>query len=243
MLHAAIQALETFDLGNGIKLEMVLIPSGKFLMGSKLITVANKISVIPDDEQPQHEVTISKDFYLGKFEVTQEQWQAVKNKNPSQHKGANKPVDSVTWNACQEFIEKLNTKTGYEFRLPTEAEWEYACKANTKTNYSCGDALSFSNANILNIKPQQSFAVGTFKPNAFGLYDMHGNVWEWCNDWHGNYSNEPQIDPTGPPKGPGKILRGGSYHNDAWNARSSYRGFNLPTTRNTYKGFRLAKTK
>ncbi|NDH05556.1 formylglycine-generating enzyme family protein [bacterium] len=202
---------------------MVLIPSGKFMMGDRRL-----------------QVTLTKPFYMGKYEVTQEQWESVMGNNPSDGtKGAKLPVTDVSWEDCQEFIKKLNEKTSGGYRLPTEAEWEYACRAGTSTAYSYGDNLTKSDANIdgISIKP-----VGNYKPNAFGLYDMHGNVWEWCNDWYGSLQDSEVTDPKGAATGMRRVLRGGSFLNDESKARSSNRDDDSPTNRNFVNGFRLART-
>ena len=234
------------DLSKGIKLEMVLIPAGKFKMGSPLsekgrFNPASKIGSEVGDET-QHEVTLTKPFYMGKFEVTQEQWEAVMGDNPSSKtKGAKLPVTDVSWNDCQEFIKKLNASTKGNYRLPSEAEWEYACRAGTSTVYSFGDNLTNSDANINGggIK-----AVGSYKPNAFGLYDMHGNVFEWCEDWYGDYPAGAITDPKGPAIEKCHISRGGAYTCTVLGVRSAYRNSDLgPTDRFGSFGFRLARTK
>jgi formylglycine-generating enzyme required for sulfatase activity len=223
----------TFDLGNGVKLEMVRIPKGKFLMGSP-------------KEGPQHEVTLTKDFYLGKYEVTQAQWEELMGSNPSYFKLKNGPVEQVSWEECQEYIKKLNAKLGSKagrFRLPTEAEWEYACRAGSKTQYSFGDLeadlgdYGWYDKNS-NDKPHE---VGSRKPNKFGLYDMHGNVWEWCGDWYDDkYDTELVTNPSGPGKGSSRVLRGGSWDVVPLYCRSAVRFGNDPTYRNNNLGFRLA---
>ncbi|MEY3827732.1 MAG: hypothetical protein RLZZ148_2553 [Cyanobacteriota bacterium] len=177
------------DLGKGITLEMVAIPSGKFMMGSNEF----------DWEKPIHEVTVSS-FYMGKYPVTQEQWKAIAlldkididlDPNPSCFKGDKKPVDSVSCNMGVEFCKRLSNLTGKNYRLPSEAEWEYACRAGTTTQYCFGDDLDPSLANYGENLGGTSL-VGSFPPNGFGLYDMHGNVWEWCeDDWHDNYNGCP----------------------------------------------------
>ena len=211
-----------------VKLEMVLIPAGKFIMGSPKYK-----------SEPPHEVTITKPFYMGKYEVTQEQWESVMGKNPSETKGAKLPVTHVSWEDCQNFIKKLNAKTKVSYRLPTEAEWEYACRAGTTTFYSVGDSLTKAYANIENSEIR---AVGSYKPNTFGLYDMHGNVWEWCEDWYRDYPTGAVTDPKGPATGEVRVLRGASFYNFLSNAHSSYRYFNTPSNRDFSIGFRLART-
>ena len=228
---------EVTDLGKDVKLEMILIPAGKFVMGS------------PESEkgrskgETQHEVTFTKAFYMGKYEVTQEQWESVMGNNPSiKIKGARLPVTNVSWNDCQDFIKKLNAKTNGGYRLPTEAEWEYACRAGTTTKYSVGDKITPKDANYRDSKIGEPVAVGSYKPNAFGLYDMHGNVWEWCEDWYADYQAGAVTDPKGPATGERRVLRGGSFNFYVWNTRSSFR-FNLsPTSRYLFYGFRLART-
>jgi len=228
--------IEVADLGNGVKDEMVLILAGKFVMGSP------KNEKDRDDDEVQHEVTISKPFYMGKYEVMQEEWESVMGNNPSNIKGANLPVTDVSWLDCQDFIKKLNGKTKGGYRLPTEAEWEYACRAGTKTAYSFGDTITLSDANYGDTKNSKPVAVGSYKPNAFGLYDMHGNVFEWCEDWYGEYPEGAVTDPKGPDLGERRVLRGGSFVNLAWNTRSADRSNGIPGDRYDVVGFRLART-
>ena len=215
------------DLGKGLKLEMVLIPAGKFMMG---------------DLGKDHEVTLTKPFYMGKYEVTQDQWQAVMGSNPSSTKGTKLPVTNVSWNDCQDFIKKLNAKTNGGYRLPTEAEWEYACRAGSKTVYSFGDSIIKGDANYG--PGGKSVAVGSYKPNAFGLFDMHGNVWEWCEDWLGGYPEEAVTDPMGAVMGNFRVLRGGSFYAVALKVRSADRNaiYGLPVFRDLYLGLRLVGT-
>jgi len=221
-------------LGQGVSLKMVLIPAGKFIMGS------------PESEkgrhstETQHEVTLTTPFYLGKYAVTQEQWEAVMGNNPSSCIGAKLPVIDVSWEKCQDFIKKLNAKTNDGYRLPTEAEWEYSCRAGTTTAYSVGDILTKNDANIEggNIK-----AVGSYNPNAFGLYDMH-QIREWCEDWLGDYPVGAVTDPKGPATGNHRVLRGGTFTHYYWEARSSSRDYIVPGDWTHFNiGFRLARTK
>ena len=228
---------EEEDLGKGIKLEMVLIPAGKFKMGSPA-SEKNR-----NDDEIQHEVTLTNPYYMGKYEVTQEQWESVMGDNPSYTKGPKLPVTDVLWNDCKDFIKKLNGITKGKYRLPTEAEWEYACRAGTTTAYSFGAKITPKDANYDDSGIDEPVAVGSYKPNTFGLYDMHGNVWEWCEDWKVNYPKGAVIDPKGSAKGSCRVLRGGSFFGNASGARSSYRSSDLsPTFRYNYNGFRLART-
>jgi len=227
---------ETEAIVAALEKEMVLIPAGKFVMGS------------PESEkgrlnsETQHEVTLTKPFYLGKYEITQDQWEAVTGDNPSNTQGRNLPVTGVSWNDCQEFIKKLNAKTDCGYRLPTEAEWEYACRAGTTTVYSFGDKITPKDANYYYSNIKKTVEVGSYKPNAFGLYDMHGNVWEWCEDWYPAYAKESVIDPKGANDGPFRVLRGGSFGGNDSTARSSNRFASSPTVQNGINGLRLART-
>ena len=226
---------EITDLGKDVKLEMILIPAGKFVMGSPASEKGHRIN------ETQHEVTLTKPFYMGKYEVTQEQWDAVMVNNRSFYRGPKLPVTSVSWENCQEFIKKLNAKTSGGYRLPTEAEWEYSCRAGTITAYSYGDSITKNDSNVEGLSTK---VVGSYKPNAFGLYDMHGNVWEWCEDWKVDYPKEAVIDPKGPEAGKNRVLRGGSFTGVGMHSRSANWFDNLPSTWNIdYLGFRLAKTK
>jgi len=230
--------VETTDLGKGVKLEMVFIPAGKFKMGSPETEKGRQKNEV------QHVVTITKSFLMGKYEVTQEQWEALMGKNPSVNVGPKLPVTNVSWVECQEFIKVLNSKTKGGYRLPTESEWEYACRAGTTTATAFGETITSKDANYDESKIDKPVPVGGYKPNAFGLYDMHGNVWEWCSDWYANYPEGPLVDPVGPKEGARRVLRGGSFNYfHVSNIRSSYRGdFVLPTSRTIGIGFRLAKT-
>ena len=226
---------EVTDLGKDVKLEMILIPAGKFVMGSPASEKGHRVN------ETQHEVTLTKPFYMGKYEVTQEQWDAVMINNRSFYRGPKLPVTSVSWENCQEFIKKLNAKTSGGYRLPTEAEWEYSCRAGTTTAYSNGDSITKNDSNVEGLSTK---VVGSYKPNAFGLYDMHGNVWEWCEDWKVDYPKEAVIDPKGPEAGKNRVLRGGSFTGVGMHSRSANWFDNLPSTWNIdYLGFRLAKSK
>jgi|GEM_PF-780681 len=231
-----LPGLEEQEVAEGINLEMVLIPAGKFVMGSPASEEGR------NKHETQHEVTLTKPFYIGKYEVTQEQYEAVMGNNPSNTKGAKLPVTDVSWNDCQEFIKKLNASTKGGYRLPYEAEWEFACRAGTTTAYSFGDKITPKDANYFDSMIGKPVAVGVYKSNAFGLYDMHGNVWEWCNDWYGSLQDGEVTDPTGPATGISRVLRGGSFFYNESIARSSFRSGNAPTDRSYNYGFRLART-
>jgi len=226
---------EKADLGKGIKLEMVLIPGGKFMMGSPV----SEPGRIPD--KTQYEVTLTKSFYIGKYEVMQEQWEAVMGNNPSEFKGPKLPVTNVSWNDCQEFIEKLNAKTNGGYRLPTDTEWEYACRAGTATRYPFGEEVTPSDANFVGSKIGKPVEVGMYKPNAFGIYDMYGNVWEWCEDWYGIYPISAVVDPKGPATGTVRVLRGGSF-DGIYGSPSGSSGRGCGSGRVNRHGFRLART-
>ncbi len=234
----------TVDLGKGIKLEMVLIPAGEFLMGSP---DSDKDAF--DFEKPQHRVRITKPFYLGKYLVTQEQWEAVMGNNPSHFKGPKNPVECVIWDDCQHFLDKLNAKSAAgagKFQLPTEAQWEYACRAGSKTRYCFGDDESklvdyaWYAANSGN----KTHPVGEKKPNAWVLYDMHGNVWEWCQDWwkYGYYLESPVDDPTGAATDQFHVDRGGGWRDPATYCRSAFHGsFFDPRNHYSLQGLRVSR--
>ena len=232
--ESAAPAELTHDLGGSVTMKMVLIPAGKFLMG---------------EGEDRHEVTLSKPFYMGITEVTQAQYEAVMGTNPSYFKGATNPVETVFWNDAAEFCKKLSEKTRQTFRLPTEAEWEYACRAGTQTAFSFGDDPSAlgdyawhnwhkGNSELM------THPVGQKKPNAWGLYDMHGNVWEWCADWIGEYPKGPVTDPSGPATGSGaRVLRGGAWSSDdPGRFRCAFRLNYDPSLRLNRDGFRCART-
>jgi formylglycine-generating enzyme required for sulfatase activity len=226
-----------FDLGGGVTMKCVLIPAGEFVMGSP-----DSEHGRGDKEGPRHEVTICKPFYMGVTEVTQAQYEAVMGENPSKFKGATNPVDMVSWNDATEFCKKLSEKTCQTVRLPTEAEWEYACRAGTQTQFSFGDDPSalgdydwwFGNSGAT------THPVGQKKPNSWGLYDMHGNGWEWCADWYGDYPKRPVTDPQGPASGSFRVLRGGAWYGNPSSCRSARRFSITPDGRDINCGFRVA---
>jgi formylglycine-generating enzyme required for sulfatase activity len=239
------QSSFTEDLGKGVKLEMIAIPGGTFLMGSPE-NEAERLSY----ESPQHQVTVPS-FFIGKYQLTQAQYQAIMGVNPSSFKGNNRPVENVSWDDAVTFCKKLNQKTGKNYRLPSEAEWEYACRAGTKTPFYFGDNITTDLVNYdgnYSYKSaakgkyrQQTTDVGTFPPNPFGLYDMHGNVWEWCeDDWHKNYINAPTDGSAWNSRsGSHKLLRGGSWHYVPADCRSAFRFNGFLDSDNNLIGFRV----
>ena len=232
----AAPKVEIINLNKDVRLELVLIPAGTFKMGSP------ESEKDRNKDETEHEVTLTKPFYMGKYEVTQEQWESVMGNNPSNTKESKLPVTNVSWEDCQEFIKKLNAKSNSFYRVPTEAEQEYACRAGTTTAYCFGDAITQENANIKESKIGKPVAVGSYKPNTFGLYDTHGNVWEWCEDTYGKYPAVSVTDPRGNSAEQNRVMRGGSFVNDVSCARSSYRNYGAPFFRDNGTGFRLART-
>jgi formylglycine-generating enzyme required for sulfatase activity len=206
-----------------IDMKFAWIPPGAFLMGSN----------DSNDEKPVHRVTISQGFYLGVFPVTQAQWQAVMGYNPSHFRGDDHPVEQVSWDDCQEFCQKLAELTGKPIRLPTEAEWEYACRAGTTSDYWSGNGdearkkVSWESGN----SNQQTQPVGKKLANAWGPFDVHGNVWEWCQDFYGPYSDGNNTNTPGPTSGDARVLRGGSWENDTF-CRAATRLSRHPAGRN-----------
>ena len=225
----------TIPVKDGISIDMVRVEAGTFTMGA---TAEMKIPW--DDEKPTHRVTLTNDYYIGKYEVTQALWKAVMGNNPSSFKGDNLPVEEVSWDDCQDFISKLNRITGKTFRLPTEAEWEYAARGGNKSRgYQYSGSSNLSDvAWYKDNSGSKTHAVGTKQPNELGIYDMCGNVWEWCQDWYGKYSSSSQVNPTGATSGSSRVNRGGCLINDARDCRSSCRGNNTPGGRG-YLGLRL----
>jgi formylglycine-generating enzyme required for sulfatase activity len=250
VVHTKLEIETGKPFTNSIGMTFVYIPAGRFVMGS------------PDDEigrdefEYQHEVIISKGFYLQMTEVTQQQWTAVMELNPSKIIGDDHPVEQVSWYDCQQFIKRLNQMEGdTKYRLPTEAEWEYACRAGMTTAFYSGhisvigkeldpnlDRLGWYRGNSQNT----SHPAGQKLPNVWGLYDMHGNVWEWCQDWwehwYGKFQDGPISDPKGPRKGVFKVYRGGSWFSGAQYHRAADRMRARPDTRSYGIGFRVARS-
>lgn len=227
----------TIPVKDGISIDMVRIGAGTFTMGA-----TPEMENPYNDEKPTRCVTLTNDYYIGKYEVTQALWQAVMGSNPSNRKGDNLPVEEVSWDDCLEFISKLNRMTGKTFRLPTEAEWEYAARGGNKSKgyqYSGSNNLS-DVAWYRDNSGYKTYAVGTKQPNELGIYDMSGNVWEWCQDWYGEYSSSSQVNPTGANSGSSRVNRGGAVGNDARLCRSSCRANDVPGTHYSILGLRLS---
>ena len=224
------------QVGN-VQFEMVHVEGGTFRMGA----TEEQGEDAADDEKPVHRVTLSS-YLIGKHEVTQALWEEVMGSNPSENnQGGDYPVECVSWNDCQEFIGKLNARTGMKFRLPTEAEWEYAARGGNRSKgykYAGSDNLDEAGWYDGN-SGNHTHPVGLKKPNELGLYDMSGNVWEWCEDWYGDYTEESQTNPVGPQSGEWgrRVLRGGSCWDDAWYCRVSVRVSSGPG--HWYGGFGL----
>jgi len=248
--------------------KMAFIEGGTFIMGSP------KDEKQRHNDEVQHQVTVSS-FYIGIYELTQEEYELVTGTNPSVIKGLDLPVTNLNWFDAVEFCNMLSEREGFMpvytitgrgkerivswnraangYRLPTEAEWEYACRAGTTTPFNLGNNITTDQANYNGDYPydknpkgenrDRPMPVGSFEPNPWGLYDMHGNVWEWCWDWYGNYPKEAQIDPTGPSSGRAHVVRGGSFHYRAKSARSANRYINSPMGRGSdCYGIRLVRT-
>jgi formylglycine-generating enzyme required for sulfatase activity len=240
---------------NSVGMKFVRIPSGKFTMGSPADEPGRTV------EEVQHEVEFTKPIFMGVYPVTQAQYKKVMEANPSYFsatgggralvagiKTDDFPVEMVSWNSAADFCKKLSALAGEKgarrvYRLPTEAEWEYACRAGVKkpTAFHCGKVLNTTDANFTGSALNRSTKVGSYKPNAWGLYDFHGNVWHWCADYHHRdyYSKSPKKDPRGPATGFYRIIRGGSFGNSADNCRSAYRNHYGPTNTSQYVGFRV----
>ena len=267
LVHTGIEGTNiTIPLSDTVNLEMIWIEPGTFMMGSPEDELGR------DKDETQHEVTLTQGYWLGKYEVTQAQYEAVMGENPSKFKGADLPVEQVTWNNAVKFCEWLTTQEraagrlpeGYEYTLPTEAQWEYACRAGTTTAFNNGtniptmlqrekrpcpnlDEVGWYAFNSGRIDSDgnytdngKTFPVGQKQPNAWGLYDMHGNVFEWCLDWKGDYPTSSVTDPVGPETGEWRVQRGGDWFNSAFVCRSAYRYGNYPSSYGSVCGFRVA---
>ena len=217
--------------------EMVYVEGGTFTMGATSELGSDALY----EEKPAHSVTLDG-YYIGKYEVTQKLWKAVMGSNPSRFKGDNLPVERVSWNDVQEFLRKLNAMTGKRYRLPTEAEWEFAARGGNSSRgykYSGSNSLG-SVAWYYDNSGSRTHAVGTKSPNELGIYDMSGNMYEWCQDWYGSYSSSSQRNPQGPNSGSYRVYRGSCWNSGAWFCRVSLRSFNTPDYRILNLGFRLA---
>ncbi|TES90079.1 MAG: hypothetical protein E3J94_05540 [Desulfobacteraceae bacterium] len=248
-LELALDEGIKLTITNSIGMKFVSIPAGTFMMGSPSDEPGR------DNDERQHRVTLSKGFYMQATEVTQGQWQSIMGNNPSyfENCGDNCPVEKVSWNDCQDFIRRLNQKEGTnKYRLPTEAEWEYACRAGSTTPFYTGTCISTDQANYdgdysmpgcpRGEDREKTVRAGSFQPNLWVLYDMHGNVWEWCQDWYGDYPTGQVTDPKGPSYGDSRVIRGGGWFNDARYCGSAYRSRNDPDIRGHYGlGFRVAR--
>ncbi len=251
---AKLDKLELFTVplaldADAQKLELVKIPAGSFTMGSP----EDEIGRFKDERE--HQVTLTRAYWIGKYEVTQEQWLAVMEQDPSFFIGRNQPVENISWIEAKLFCDKLNElygdklPDGYRFDLPTEAQWEYACRAGTHTALNSGNNLTkrtghCSNMNVVGWygknSPGKVQPVGGKMPNAWGLYDMHGNVIEWCRDWYASYPKGDSIDPAGPKTGAERVCRGAGLQRPARYCRSAFRSKFLQEIHNYYLGFRLA---
>jgi len=224
---------------NSFGIEFIYIQPGIFMMGSP------KDEKGRDSNEILHQVTLTKGFYIQNTQVTQKQWKALKGNNPSNFKDCeDSPVEQVSWNDVHDFIKKLNNKEGSDkYRLPTEAEWEYACRAGSNTLYCFGNdknrlkEYAWYDKNAEN----ETHPVGQLNPNDWGLYDMHGNVWEWCSDLFGDYPTFPVSEPAGPISGKRRVLRGGSWYENEWYCRSANRKEDSPESRYSNYGFRLVR--
>jgi sulfatase modifying factor 1 len=227
---------------NSLCMKFAWIPPGTFMMGSPKEETGRDL--LKTDET-QHKVTLTKGYYMGVYTVTQEQWKKIMCKNPSFLKGEkNLPVENISWDDCQEFIKKLREKDKKPYRLPTEAEWEYACRAGTTTAFHFGPTISTDQANYYGdgkkgINRKKTTPVGSFPANAWGLHDMHGNVWQWCDDWLGDYPQKDVVDPQGADNGKFRVLRGGSWYDSPVYCRSALRNGLEPGYRHFNFGLRV----
>jgi serine/threonine-protein kinase len=260
-----IPVVRTLDLGDNVKLELVLIPAGEFMMGGKhtpeeifrrgerreeIQWATAKVIDCYRREHPRHRVRMSRPYYLGRTEVTQRQWKQVMGTAPSKFKGPLLPVEQVNWGGCREFARKLGAVApgNLTFGLPTEAEWEHACRAGTDGSFFFGEKIATDRVNYDGNRVWDGYRggrrgktlpAGSFKPNAWGLHDMHGNVYEWCADWFGPYIAGKQTDPRGPAEGTRRVVRGGSWYWPPAFMRSAFREHHLPTDRDDCYGLRV----
>lgn len=241
------QEIEITYYRNAAGMDFVWIPPGKYWRGSRMTPQEVEQKFGGHDywferEHPRHKVELTEGFWLGSTPVTQAQWTAVMDSNPSYFAGDDRPVENVSWNDAAEFTRKLSKMDGVQYRLPTEAEWEYAARAGTETEFHFGEESAllgdygWYSGNSLN----KTHPVGLKAPNAWGLYDMHGNVWEWCSDWYGGYCSGPVFDPKGGEEGEYRVLRGGSWFATAGNCRSARRRRVVPDHRGRGNGLRVA---
>ena len=221
----------TLRIADNAAMSFAPIPAGRFMMGSPE-TEAGRGA-----DEFRREVTISRPFYLGERSVTQSQYESVMGVNPSLFKGSNRPVENVSWDDATEFCRRVSEFSGRSMRLPTEAEWEYACRAGTTTAFHTGAAIRPEQAHFNS--RTGTVDAGSFPANAWSLFDMHGNAQEWCADWHGPYETGPVADPKGPPKGESRVLRGGGWRHPPENLRSAHRGKSPPESRARDIGFRV----
>ena len=243
----AIKPGENFTVPD-LNLSMIWVKPGTFMMGNPLSEAER------DEDEIQHQVTLTKGFYLGKYEVTQAQWERVMGNNPSRFKGADRPVENVSWSDAVEFCKKLTEMekkagrlpNGWKYVLPTEAQWEYACRAGTTTAYSWGNDINSTRANYnwdgggtSGNDFKQTRDVGQYAANPWGFFDMHGNVWEWVSDWRATYLIGAQTDPEGPASGSLRVNRGGSWNGVGSHLRSAERGSITPGFRISFIGFRV----
>jgi formylglycine-generating enzyme required for sulfatase activity len=226
----------TVDIGDGVMMEFALIPSGEFSVRLDVDETGGDSS-----QSPTQRITITKSFYMGRCEVTQEQYEKIMGVNPAQFESPNRPVDTVSWYEATEFCNKLSSTLNVPFRLPTEAEWEYACRAGTTTTYYWGDDFDSRYARTIEDRSSGTSNVKTRLPNAWGLYDMSGNVWEWCADWYSKRDSdlESAVDPKGPSGANFRVLRGGSWGNSRRNCRCAHRNWHTPNHRYDDCGFRV----
>ena len=251
LLPACSHVPETLsvELADGVTMDFVYIPSGSFAMGA----APSEEGPLDDSEEPQHTVEISKGFYLAKYELTQAQWRAELGTQPWRNRqyakmSAEYPASYIAWPEVEEFVRRLNQKAGKAlYRMPTEAEWEYACRAGTTTRWHAGDDeqilgdYAWTSGNTWASGKKHPQKVGQKKPNAWGLYDMHGNVWEWVADWESSYTADNEIDPQGPASGERRIGRGGSFGTLGLGVRSASRFFSPPDARTPDVGARILR--